>query len=131
MTWHRATRDDLPVAGLWALAAGGAVAILPFAPHLAQLLPPCPLHELTGIPCLTCGATRVALLLARGEAFEALALNPMAALGLGAGVLCGLLAPAWVGMRGPLLRLTPAPHWRLALAVALAANWAYLILRGV
>ena len=131
MTWRPAGRSDLPLAGLWAVAAAGAVALAPLAPLLSGLLPPCPLHTMTGFPCPTCGATRAALHLARGDVLAALAVNPLAAGGLTFGVLGGLLAPAWVAVRGPLPRVAPERRWRWLIAAVLAGNWIYVAARGV
>lgn len=131
MTWRPAGRADLPLAGLWAVAAAGAVALAPLAPLFAGLLPPCPLHVMTGLPCPTCGTTRAALHLAHGDVLAALAVNPLAAGGLTLGVLGGLLAPAWVAVRGPLPRVTPERRWRWLVAAVLAGNWIYVAARGV
>jgi len=131
LTWRPAGRADLPLAGLWALAAAAAVAMAPLAPLLATLLPLCPLHLMTGIPCPTCGATRAALDLAHGDLLAALAVNPLAAGGLTFGVLGGLLSPAWVALRGPLPSAAPERRWRLLVGAALVTNWIYLAARGV
>lgn len=131
MTWRPAGRDDLPLAGVWALAAAGAVALAPLLPLFAPLLPACPLHALTGFPCPSCGSTRAALHLAHGELLAALAVNPLAAGGMGLGVLGGLLAPGWVALRGPLPAARPRDRWRWVIGAGLLANWIYLAARGV
>ena len=130
MAWRSATRDDLPLATLWALAAACAVASAPILPLLARLASPCPLHALTGISCPTCGATRAAMALAHGDIAAALVCNPLAAIVILAGLAGGATAPVWVALRGPLPRWRATPFARLALASVLAANWAYLIGRG-
>ena len=131
MTWRSATPHDLSLAALWALAAGGAIAIAPLAPLFTPWLPACPLHTMTGIPCPTCGATRAALSLARGEWLAALTVNPLAAVGVPAAVLGGLLAPAWVVIGAPVPMAISSGRARLVLITALGANWIYLIARGV
>ena len=130
MTWRPANRADLPLAGLWAMAAAAAVALAPLAPLFATLLPACPLHLLTGVPCPSCGVTRSALHLAHGELLAALAVNPLAGGGMTFGVLGGLLSPAWVAVGGPLPRMTAQRRWRWLVAAVLAANWVYLVARG-
>jgi hypothetical protein len=132
VTWRRAGSDDFPLAWLWATAAALALLMSAWLPLLAPLAPHCALHQLTGIPCLGCGTTRAALALARADLGAALAANPLAAIGLLGGVFGGLLAPAWVAARGPLPRLPrPLPlSWRMGMGGVLAADWAYLVLRG-
>jgi len=129
MTWRRARREDLPLALLWLASAGMGVAFLPVLPVATRLLPPCALHALTGIPCVACGSSRAALALAHGEWLHALALNPLASLALMMGGLGGIVAPAWVAVRGPLPGLDDGTSHRLRIVAwcAVAAQWAYLI----
>lgn len=128
MTWRHANRTDLPLALLWAAAAALAVAGAPWLPWIARAMPPCALHSLTGIPCLTCGSTRAALALTQGDWTLALALNPLATGAIVVGVAGGLAAPLWVAGRGPLPRsLGSAGRWRVAACLVLAAHWIYLI----
>ena len=131
MTWRGAEPDDMPLAGVWALVAASAVAVAPLLRIVSGVLPACPLHALTGLPCPSCGATRAALHLADGHALAALAINPLATLGLATAVLGGLLAPAWVAIRGPLPTQPPQGALRLGIVTALAINWAYLVIRRV
>lgn len=88
----------------------------------------CPLLEITGVPCPTCGGTRAIAALARGAWREALSWNPgVAVAGMGAllwlplGTLL-LAVPSW----RPALprRLGAGSRW--ALALLLAADWVYL-----
>ncbi len=99
------------------------------------LLPGCPFHVLTGLPCPTCGGTRALLALARLEWREALVLNPLVA---SAAVLGGPLMLAFV-MLARSTRRNPAElalgafrttGGRLILIATIAANWAYLISAG-
>lgn len=118
---------------LWGGVAAAVVALSPLAARLAAGLPACPVRAWLDLPCLTCGATRAALALARLDPATALALNPLAALGwiglVGGGLAAGILAAADRPL--PRLRLRPTPHLRLALAAVLLANWTYLLLAGV
>jgi len=115
---------------LWGGAALLLLALAPFGPWLAAALPPCPFLALTGLPCAACGTTRAALSLAEGRPLAALAVNPLAALGWGAAVAGGLAA-LLLRLAGRPLPLLPGwPHrWRWPLAVALVANWFYLVAR--
>lgn len=50
-------------------------------PDLAYRAAYCPLRDTTGIPCLTCGGTHSIVALMQGQVLEALAANPLVALG--------------------------------------------------
>ena len=119
------------VLGAWVI---GCLFVLALS-RLSILWPVCHFREWTGIPCLTCGSTRMIDALLSGNLLEAAMWNPLVFL-----VLAG--ATAWVcvvagamalGRRVP--RLVPAPRERLGLWILgtgmLAADWAYLICRGV
>jgi hypothetical protein len=121
-----------PALGAWfggVLVAGAAVAALWL--HLGLPTPLCLFKEWTGIPCPTCGATRMIAALLSGNVLGAAALNPMLFV-----VLCGLA----VWSAASTVRLAfGLPVWRVALAERekvglrimacsmLAAHWAYLI----
>jgi len=116
------------LAALWGGAAMALLALAPFGPRLAAALPACPVHTLTGLPCPSCGTTRAALALAAGDPLAAFAANPLAALGWLAAIAGGLAALALLAFGRPLPSLPGWPErWRWPLAVALAADWAYLI----
>jgi hypothetical protein len=70
-----------------------------------------------GIPCLTCGSTRALLALARFDVGAAFSWNPLAAAGA---------ALAGRGVETP----RPTPALRAALALAVAANWVFLVAAG-
>ena len=116
------------LAGAYALAG---LAVARFVPAAVRALPGCPFLALTGLPCPTCGVSRAALALARGDLPEAFARHPCATL---AAVLI-LAAVPWAAVHVcapraiPLPRLDPrhAVHAARAFAVALLANWAYLL----
>jgi hypothetical protein len=42
-----------------------------------------------------------------------------------------VLAPFWVALRGPVPIVAPSLRLRVLLVVAIAANWAWLVLTGV
>ena len=81
---------------------------------------------MTGLPCAGCGGTRAAVLVLQGEWGRALILNPGVVLGSAVVAAAGVYALAVV-----LLRMEPwRPRfsgWRWMLAVAVAANWLYLL----
>ena len=125
--------DDRGLALVLALGALSAAALAPFLPWLAPLVPGCPFHALTGVPCPGCGTTRAALALARGDVSAAFGWNPLAAAAFLLGGAACVLAPPWVaaGRALPSLALELPRRARLALVAALGANWAWLVARGV
>jgi hypothetical protein len=140
IAWRAATGDDRTLAAV--LAGGVATAAVlaavaaPVAPALARLLPGCVFHALTGIPCPACGTTRAALALLAGDPFAALGFNPLATLAAVAAVTFALMAPLWLAAGGGIPRFTAAPAGglprgaRLLVVSALAAQWAWLVVRG-
>lgn len=93
----------------------------------------CPFHRLTGLPCVACGGTRAVVAFAHGRVLEALALNPLVTLGLGAFVLyCAYAVVALSsGLRfRPVLVGARATILRVLVLVVLSLNWAYLIVAG-
>lgn len=117
----------------WGAAALALVLISPFGAVLASALAPCPFHWLTGIACPTCGTTRAALALAGLDPMGALAINPLATVGWTVAVVGGAIAGMAALLRRPLPRISlagPAPA-RAMVALAVLANWAYLVWAGV
>jgi hypothetical protein len=93
----------------------------------------CSFKLVTGLPCLTCGGTRATWRLLALDPAGALAMNPLAAIGV---VAIAAWAAADVALlaRGCALRLTLSPRAahvvRFGAVAALFANWAYLIAVG-
>lgn len=113
-----------------AVVAAAAVALL----HLDQLpVSVCYFKAVSGLPCMSCGGTRAAALLARLDPAGALAMNPLATLA-GLALVPWGLGDAVLWLRGRALRLRLAPGLRApvrwAFVVALVLNWAYLIAMG-
>ncbi len=116
-----------------ALGAAGAAALVPWVPLLARLAPACPFHAWTGLPCPGCGTTRAALALAGGDLAGALALNPLATLGLIGGFVVAALALPWVEARGPVPVLAGGAlpgRVRFAAVSVVGAQWLWLVARG-
>lgn len=121
-------------AGALALLLGGAVARA--YPSLLSSLWTCTFKALTGLPCPTCGISRVLVLLAHGEVGAAFALSPLPAVA----VVLSLLAGAWHllawGFRLPLPD-DVIGRWRSRAAVrwsAVASGlvlWGYAIVRSL
>jgi hypothetical protein len=94
-------------------------------------LPPCLFHRFTGLPCATCGVTRMARSLSDGDLAGAFHWHPVAAVLL-------LLAPAaalWdlrLSRLGRPFPVLPDTVWsRLAVLGLFAAAWALQIARGI
>lgn len=87
----------------------------------------CIFRNATGVPCPTCGSTRAVLALMRGDIMQAAAFNPL----LIAAIIAGA---SWLALRSfsralpQWLRRHPRWLWPIA-AIALAANWAYVVWR--
>lgn len=125
----------MPVGGadivLTLIVAGTALAVARLYPLWRDhLVVACPLLQLTGLPCPTCGGTRALAALVSGDLGAAFAWNPAVAAG-------GLAAALWLPLGALLLALPaarPALPVRLPAAVRwgapllIATNWAYLIL---
>ena len=120
---------------LWGVAAVSAAALALAAPGIvsraASALPPCPVKAFSGVPCPACGSGRATSALANLEVAAAFFSNPLftaAALAFGAGGLLALgLALAGRGVPEP--RTLPVAV-RAGLVLAVAANWAWLLLDG-
>jgi len=109
-----------------------SVLALKFAAPLAHLLPRCVMYDLFGLPCPTCGATRAFLACARGDFAAAFAANPLTTLIYASlFVATGVLLAATIANKNILNRLHAAPLTivRRIAAVALGANWIYLLAR--
>lgn len=62
----------------------------------------CPLRDITGIPCPTCGGTHTAIAMTEGRIAEAWSTNPLVTAGLflfGIWILAGVLATLFPGLR--------------------------------
>jgi hypothetical protein len=95
--------------------------------------PRCVFHDLTKLPCVTCGMTRCGIQFFHGHFLAALQWNPLVFT-----VLCGLVAFdvyafAVLIARTPRLRIHLSTQraktiLRLSVISALALNWTYLLL---
>lgn len=115
------------------LAAAGAVAALWF--RLGLPLPVCRFKEWTGVPCPTCGSTRMVEALLSGDVLGAAAWNPLVFFGLAAVAIWTALSVARLASGRFGRRLVLSSRERLTLRVlavgVLLAGWGYVIWRGV
>ena len=118
---------------LWGTVAIVLLMLATRAEQLAQALPACTFKAVVGIPCPTCGATRVTLALASLDFSAALRINPLATVALMAFVVGGLIA----GLSALWGRPLKEPGWnlrpieRLGVVAVVVANWAYLVSSGI
>jgi hypothetical protein len=105
------------------LAAGWLATGLPW--------PRCIFHEITGLPCVTCGMTRSAIAFFQGHFLAALKWNPLVFVFLFGAMVFDLYAFAVLVTRSPRLRVVfgqaERKYGRGAVICALALNWIYLL----
>ena len=98
-------------------------------PELTYHLASCPLRDTTGVPCLTCGGTHSIVALMQGHWWEALAANPLVALGTPAFLFWSVYA-LWatfqpVLRRSLLLKPQEKRAARILVTLFLLATWAW------
>lgn len=100
---RRAVGDTRTVSvALGVAGAGGLVLAHVVNPARDQWLPTCPFHQLTGLWCPVCGATRAACALARGDVLDAIRHNAL--------FVPALVLLAWVWASYAVRAFVPATH---------------------
>jgi len=132
LEWRRLRAGELDAELIWlcVTVASGAIGMVWLALQLP--VPQCTFRTLTGVPCVTCGATRAAMALMEGNIVGAFWLNPLVFVGMAAVALFNLYALAVLLMRAPRLRVVaPARRVRRTLVAiscsVLLLNWIYLL----
>jgi len=109
------------------------LSLVRFKPDLVLRLAHCPLRDMTGVPCPTCGGTHAAMALANGRVMESFAANPLVAFGLivfGIWLSSGLTMTAAPGLRRDLIFTASEKRTARLLAVLLIlAAWVWEIFR--
>jgi hypothetical protein len=118
LIWFSVSLSSLAMAALW------------FALHLPW--PRCVFHELTGLPCLTCGATRAAMQFLHGNFLVALKWNPLAFAGLCAVSVFDVYAAIVLATRAPRVRIVyltsiEKNFGRMLVVALFLLNWVYLL----
>ncbi len=115
------------------LAVGACLAMLWLYLELPR--PVCHFRSWTGVPCPTCGTTRMVERLLSGDVAGALGWNPLVFIALTAVAVWGVVSAMRVGFGLPAWRLVLERRDRAIVRVlailALFAGWGYLIWRGV
>src|SRR6266446_10506421 len=116
---------------IWLTVSLGSLGIATGWFALGLPWPRCVFHELTGLPCVTCGMTRCAIQFFRGHFFAALKWNPLVFAFLCDVIAYDLYAFATLAMRGPRLRIAfrqaEKKYARGVIVAALALNGLYLL----
>ena len=94
--------------------------------------PRCLFHDLTGLPCITCGATRSAVQFFHGHFIAAWRWNPVVFVALCALSIFNAYAFVALVLRAPRLRIefqttAERKYARILVITALALNWIYLL----
>ena len=113
-----------PIAILFIVTAG-------LFKNIAPRLPACIFHEITGLPCPTCGATRSVMALSRFDLMSSLTLNPLVTL-FAIGLIIFSLLFLIGAITGKSLNIALAEKGkkviRYSAFVLIALNWLFLIL---
>ncbi len=96
--------------------------------------PRCMFHELTRLPCVTCGMTRCGIQFFEGNFLAAFEWNPLVFVTLCSLLLFDVYALATLVVRTPRLRVHIAAQrtktlLRVSVVSVLALNWIYLLLQ--
>ncbi len=95
--------------------------------------PRCVFHDLTNLPCVTCGMTRCGIQFFQGHFLAAFKWNPLVFTALCGVIAFDVYALATLVMRAPRLRIhffngRSKRFLRISFISALALNWVYLLL---
>jgi hypothetical protein len=130
ISWRRTQSTETNHELLWlSVSLGGLFASAAWF-ALGLPWPNCAFHSLTGLPCVTCGATRATIQFFHGHFAAAWSWNPLVFL-----IMCGIAlfdayAFAVLITRAPRLRFVGLSQFekraiRIAVICLLALNWAY------
>jgi hypothetical protein len=129
---HQIAAQEIDHELVWLLVSLGAFLGLAlwFAARLPT--PQCVFHALTGLPCITCGATRSAFQFLHGHFSASLFFNPLAFLAFCGVLAYDLYALVMLATRAPRLRFGNFSRAEKLLArgaviILLLGNWLYLL----
>src|SRR5438105_6086462 len=118
---------------IWLAVSLGSLALATVWFSLGLPWPRCVFHEITGLPCVTCGMTRCGIQFFHGHFLTALKWNPLVFTALCGLTAFDLYAFATLATRAPRLRIvfyteTTKTFVRIAVISALVLNWIYLLM---
>jgi hypothetical protein len=133
VSYRRLAPGELDHELIWLTVSLGGLACVAAWLFLGLPWPRCAFHDLTGLPCLTCGATRCAIQFFHGRFLAALDWNPFVFVSLCGLAIFDAYAFSVLVTRSPRLRIgfrtSPAKKYaRTIVIAALALNWVYLLL---
>jgi hypothetical protein len=132
LLWRRRSAGETDHELIWLAVSVTSIAGGAFWLGLRLPWPRCPFFSLTGLPCVTCGATRSAIALLHGDFLAALRWNPLAFVAFCAVIAFDLYAATVLVFQRPRLRIV---DWsfpqknaaRIAAISLLVLNWIYLL----
>jgi hypothetical protein len=132
LLWRRRSARELDHELIWLAVSVASLAGAAAWLALALPWPKCPFLSVTGLPCVTCGATRSTIAFLHGDFSTALRWNPLAFLAFCGLVAFDLYAALVLVGRMPRLRIvewtiTEKNAARIAVISLLALNWIYLL----
>jgi hypothetical protein len=117
---------------LWLSVSVGALACAAIWLSFGLPWPSCVFHDITGLPCLTCGATRSTIAFLHGNFVAAWFWNPIAFLALCGITVFDLYALSVLAVRAKRLRVVllserAKQFTRFTVIATLVLNWIYLL----
>jgi hypothetical protein len=132
LLWRRRSADEPDHELIWFAVSAASIAGAAAWLGLALPSPRCAFLAVTGLPCVTCGATRSMIALLHGNLLGAVRWNPLASLMFGGLVIFDLYAAIVLVGQTARLRIvdwtvTEKNVARIAAISLLALNWIYLL----
>ena len=130
---HQIVAQEIDYELVWLLVSLGAFLGLALWFAVRLPTPQCAFHALTGLPCVTCGATRSAFQFLHGHFSASWFFNPLAFLAFCSVLAYDLYALVMLAARAPRLRFgnfsrSEKLFARGAVIILLAGNWLYLLM---
>ncbi|MFN2507878.1 MAG: DUF2752 domain-containing protein [Chthoniobacterales bacterium] len=132
--WRRLRPGELDIEFIWLAVTLIAAALGVLWLTLELPWPRCVFRMHTGLPCLTCGATRSAVAFLHGDLGLACRSNPLVFTGICGVILFDIYSTAVLSSRGRRLRVSLPKGAGRKMAFTLAgvaglSNWVYLLLQ--
>jgi len=132
LCWRHRAAHEIDHELIWLAVSTASMAVGTAWLAMGLTWPRCPFLVLTGLPCVTCGATRSTLAFLHGDFLSALGWNPLAFLALISLLVFDFYAAVVLIGRRPRLRVV---DWsaaeknalRITVICLLALNWIYLL----